>query len=290
MQPDVLCIYHKGCFDGFTAAWVVHRRMKALGITVVFHEAAYGDEPPYDLAEGQDVLIVDFSWPRTELAKLAKVARTLVVLDHHKTAKTELEGLTLPRTKIVFNMELSGCQLAWDEMFSPGGRADMRPMLVEYVGRRDALWDFSLPDAHAVNAYVANTPMTFEAWSNLAENLEIAAAYDEIVEIGGHLIRQRDRFITDAIKATLRMMPMAGYTVPVVNLPHFFASEACQQMLRDYGDAPFVASYFDSEKGRAFSLRSMDERADVSAIAKHYGGGHRNAAGFLAPAGWEGEL
>lgn len=46
----------------------------------------------------------------------------------------------------------------------------------------------------------------------------------------------------------------------------------------------FAACYWDTPKGRTFSLRSIGD-FDVSAVAAGYGGGgHRNAAGFtLAP-------
>jgi len=44
---------------------------------------------------------------------------------------------------------------------------------------------------------------------------------------------------------------------------------------------PFAACYWDTPKGRVFSLRSSDDGADVSEVAKQYGGGgHRNASGF----------
>ena len=53
---------------------------------------------------------------------------------------------------------------------------------------------------------------------------------------------------------------------------------------------PFAATYVDSPKGRAFSLRSRRDGVDVSQIAATYGGGgHRGAAGFLMPSGWEGD-
>ena len=44
---------------------------------------------------------------------------------------------------------------------------------------------------------------------------------------------------------------------------------------------PFAACYWDTPDGRVFSLRSSADGADVSEVAKQYGGGgHRNASGF----------
>jgi nanoRNase/pAp phosphatase (c-di-AMP/oligoRNAs hydrolase) len=60
--------------------------------------------------------------------------------------------------------------------------------------------------------------------------------------------------------------------------------------------APFAAAYFDHADGhRVFSLRSRGD-FDVGALARQVGvslgfsgGGHKAAAGFRAPLGWEGE-
>ena len=52
----------------------------------------------------------------------------------------------------------------------------------------------------------------------------------------------------------------------------------CEKMAKG---KPFAACYWDTPKGRVFSLRSSDDGADVSEVAKQYGGGgHRNASGF----------
>jgi nanoRNase/pAp phosphatase (c-di-AMP/oligoRNAs hydrolase) len=49
-------------------------------------------------------------------------------------------------------------------------------------------------------------------------------------------------------------------------------------------DAAFAAAIVRSEDSISYSLRSRDDREDVSAMAKKFGGGgHRNAAGFRVP-------
>lgn len=88
-----LCIYHGNCFDGFTAAWAVWKRF---GNNVDFFEGHYGVEPP-DVT-GRDVIIVDFSYKRPVLMEMAKVARTIFVLDHHKTAAEDLDGFLSARS------------------------------------------------------------------------------------------------------------------------------------------------------------------------------------------------
>src|ERR1035437_6368580 len=129
-----LCIYHSPCPDGFTAAWIVNK-------TPVYHEfypGVYGDPPP-DVT-GRHVLLVDFSYKRPVLLKMAEQARQIFILDHHKSAEANLVDLP-PNVKCVFDMERSGAQIAWDWFFSSPSK--LRPLLVNYVGDQD-LWKFEM--------------------------------------------------------------------------------------------------------------------------------------------------
>ncbi len=54
-RRPMLVIYHGGCPDGFTAAWVVHKVYPE----AEFYPGVYGQAPP-DVA-GRDVILVDFS-------------------------------------------------------------------------------------------------------------------------------------------------------------------------------------------------------------------------------------
>lgn len=61
---------------------------KALGANVEFVPGVYGQEPP-DVA-GKDVVLVDFSYKYDVLAELAWRAKSIIVLDHHKSAAEDL--------------------------------------------------------------------------------------------------------------------------------------------------------------------------------------------------------
>src|SRR4051794_31369945 len=85
---QTLVIYHANCFDGFCCAWLFHRVYP----DAEFHAAHYGTEPPLEKAALRDTYVADFSYKRPDMRRLAEVARSLIVLDHHKTAQAELEG------------------------------------------------------------------------------------------------------------------------------------------------------------------------------------------------------
>ena len=75
-----------------------------------------------------------------------------------------------------------------------------------------------------------------------------------------------------------------GNEVPLCNCPPMFASEVGHWLLEENPFAPFAATYSDQGKSRGYSLRSRDDRLNVSEIARKFGGGgHRNAAGFGVP-------
>lgn len=296
-----ICIYHGNCADGFTAAWVV---WQALGNAVEFVPGHYGKPPP-DVT-GADVIMVDFSYKRPVIDAMAATCRTMLILDHHKTAAADLAGIGMPFTVsgwrahleavhnafhqldrdprapfAIFDMERSGAQIAWDFFFEIS-----RPLLVDYVGDRD-LWKFKLPHSREVAAWVFSFGYDFGQWSALQRGLSVAHGIESIADQGRAILRKHDKDIAELLKVTAREMVIGGMRVPVANLPYTMASDAAHLLA---ADAPFAACYFDRPDARVFSLRSRDEGADVSLIAAGYGGGgHRSAAGFQKPVGWEGD-
>jgi len=283
-----LCIYHRGCADGFGAAWAVHH---ALGDQVAFHPGVYGAPPP-NLTD-RDVIVVDFSYKRPMMEELCRAATSLLVLDHHKTAAAELDGLeqwaagqSITATVTVqIDMGKSGAVLAW-EHFHPGKPI---PRLLQHVQDRD-LWRFALPGTREILACVFSHPFDFDRWDRLAEEIERDPT--AILAEGAAIERKHHKDIAELLGTTTRFMTIGGYRVPIANLPYTLASDAGSALCR--GDSsgivpPFAGIYYDRAGGRTFSLRSSGG-FDVSAIARKYGGGgHKNAAGFTMPLGWEGD-
>lgn len=293
-MDKILCIYHGNCADGFGAAWAVRHALGAEQIE--FHAGIYGDPPPD--VKGRDAVIVDFSYKAPILHEMAARASTLVILDHHKSAAEDLAGLPPPldgeynpnamlhwqrecnapaSLHALFDMNRSGAGIAWD-FFHPG---QPRPRLIDHIEDRD-LWRFLLPHTREIQAAVFSYPYDFTVWDELfAADLELLAKQGEAIE------RKHHKDIAELVGVTKRRMVIGGCSVPVANLPYTLTSDAGNLMA---AGEPFAACYWDTPEGRVFSLRSRDDGADVSAIAKSYGGGgHRNASGFRVPIGWEGD-
>lgn len=304
-KPRIICIYHANCADGFTAAWAV---WKALGDDVDFVPGVYGQAPP-DVT-GADVIMVDFSYKRPVLEAMAAKASSILILDHHKTAQADLEGFGtdmsgwtppfgwqrhttnvvqdacegIPHKSqyVIFDMDRSGAQIAWD-FFHPD---KPRPVLVNYVADRD-LWRFALPESREIAAWVFSHDYTFSTWNRINGKLR-GIGFGAAASEGAAIERKHHKDVAELLKVTRREMVIGGHRVPVANLPYTMASDAAGLMAKT---APFAACYFDRPDARVFSLRSRGEGGlDVAEIAAGYGGdGHRNAAGFQMPLGWEGD-
>lgn len=292
MRP--LCIFHSPCADGFGAAWVVRKHFNG---NVDFHPGVYGQEPP-DVSD-RDVIMVDFSYKRPVLNGMIQTAKSMLILDHHKTAQADLSGIQPPfgptwkrhqdnvyqdmcegvagNPYALFDMDRSGAGMTWDFFFPD----KPRPTLINHIEDRD-LWRFKLPGTREIQANVFSYPYDFDLWDKLMDGDP-----KELIGQGAAIERKHHKDIAELVEGTKRRMVIGGHDVPVANLPYTMSSDAGHLMAQG---EPFAGCYIDTPKGRTFSLRSTDAGVDVSEIAKRYGGGgHRNAAGFLAEIGWEGE-
>ena len=252
-----LCIYHGGCDDGFGAAWVTWKRH---GDSIEYYPGVYQKDPP-DVA-GRTIVMVDFSYKRPVMERIVREARHLTVLDHHKTAEEDLRDL--PSANVHFDMDKSGAMLAWDFFFS----FQDPPDLIRYIQHPD-LWRRSLPGIDEFTMALRSYPQDFAVW----DALRVPALIEE-----GKAILRYYRTVVDAAKRTAFRRTIGGIEVPVANVPYAFASEVAGELAEGW---PFAACFYETADGINFSLRSREGGADVSAVARMFGGGgHRGAAGF----------
>lgn len=297
--PD-LVIYHDKCADGIVAAWACWKRW---GDTPQYLAMNYGYAPPTDIA-GLNILMVDFSLPADQLGGLiAAGARSIVILDHHKTAQealdpfavastavgwydhTDIDGLLLsrewaddaaPEIIAFFDMDRSGARMAWDFAF-PGERV---PQLVRLAERYD-LWQFQ-PNtgdpAELLHLAIQAGEMSIASMDALDQEFW---AGDEPLRRGAIIDTFRQPLIRE-IAARAHYRTVGGVEcVIAVECPYSLVSAVGHYLLDAHPAAPFAAMSVTSEKSIGWSLRSHDDRMDVSEVAKGQGGGgHRNAAGF----------
>ncbi len=257
MKP--LCIAHgSSCVDGFASSWVVHR---ALGEAVEFVYASYNQDPP-DVRD-RDVLIVDFSYPRAVLEAMARAARSVLVLDHHKSAAEDLKGLQVPNNwkpwlaqevdpapsheignlAAFFDMERSGAGITWDYFFPY--LHDRRPWFINLVEDRD-LWKFTDDRSRPFHAAVTSYPLDFALWDKmydeglptssldcafeLRQTLGTGQFANDLIKEGTGILRKHDLDVKQIIKTTRRTMIIGGVRVPVCNCPPWLASDVGHEL------------------------------------------------------------
>lgn len=281
IQPFDIVIYHSGCYDGFGSAWVA--RQHSPGGT--FIPAQHGDSPP-DVA-GKRVLICDFSYSRAIIEQMWSEAVFVMVLDHHKTAQADLDGLATDvdvgrelgeadgdRLIITFDMERSGVGLTWDTLMP----RQPRPRLVDHIEDRD-LWRFWIPGTREVQAALSTMPFDFDLWTQFADELE---ADPQAIEREGGAVLSYIANTCAKLASRARLVRFDDVDVWAVNAPPELLSETAELLKAREPQLPILAWSWDGERGNFYcSLRSAEDGVDVSEIAQTWGGGgHRHAAGF----------
>jgi oligoribonuclease NrnB/cAMP/cGMP phosphodiesterase (DHH superfamily) len=268
-----LYIYHANCMDGLGAAFAAYF---AGGKKEEFHAASYDDGgPPFEKVDSQTmVYLLDFCYKEAQLRLLCDQAAMVVVLDHHKSAIEMLTTFSHERLSNRCDIDHSGAMVAWNYFF---GESTPPPRILQLIEDRD-LWKFQYPDSKP--AHAALQARNTEFW-DLKDYLD-AEAREDLVKEGIVLLRQFHSMVAQIIRTNTRMLGIADYVVPAVNANYMFASEVGNRLCEN--TVTFSATYHDTDKGRAFSLRSCEGGMDVSEIAKQFGGGgHKHAAGFTVP-------
>ncbi|CAH7408139.1 putative DHHA1 domain-containing protein [Vibrio chagasii] len=268
-MTNVFCVYHDRCPDGSAAAWVVSKAITDREIE--WYPDNYGRKPPLDKMTGKDVVIVDFSYLKEDMKSIAKVANSVLVLDHHKKAKDELtELLESGAIDGQFDSKRAGCLMAWDHYFPN----ELPPQLLLHVNDHD-LWQFKLPETKAIVAAAVAKGFAINTWDEMLSS-DVESLHSE----GKVILQAKQQTMRAHIDAYMFKMKIKGHIVPVINAPFDWRSDIAEMMYLD-NDVPF-ALVFSSKGGKfGLSFRSKEgEGVDVNEIAKNFnGGGHKHAAG-----------
>ena len=288
METYDVVVHHGKCADGECAAWVVllyHERNNLP--TPVTVPCAANKASSLDLStfEDKSVIFVDICPDLKTLMDLATVATRVKIIDHHKTNYEALENLPeMSKVKCVFDMNYSGCHLAWKE-FNP----DLAmPWFVSVIGMRD-IWDFS--QANTRELYLG---MQEEGLINYQGFNAMLADKDGVLntkalDTGRKTIEFQKRNLRTFTEMRTEWQYKDGARVWLVNCPDkALISDLGNDLLQvnfDDGGSPDFAviwNYDIANDNFSLSMRSLDSRRDVSEICKKYGGGgHRNSAGCV---------
>jgi oligoribonuclease NrnB/cAMP/cGMP phosphodiesterase (DHH superfamily) len=270
-----IIIYHRinpttDCPDGFAASWVaakVYPDAEIIG-------CCYGDTPSFSNSR---LVIVDFSFPASQLEKYADDGCQVIVIDHHKTAMNDLSNLS-SRILAKFDMNECGATLTWKHFFPN----EVVPAFLNYVKDRD-LWNFDLPYSEEIHECVSSLRKSYTLYDVL-EPLTQNELIKLLVHTGVKLLQPKRNRIKE-IATTAKWRKVFDYEVLVVEIPYEdsrLVSDVCSYIYNTNPTTLFVVAIVKHKDEYLISFRSNKKthNFDVSVLAKQLGGGgHRNAAG-----------
>lgn len=266
-------IFHANCNDGLAAAWVAHLRF---GDTVKYIPAKYGMPFPEQIKSGDRAYILDFSWPRDVIERVLSKSIKLVILDHHATAKDDLQDLNCA----YFDMEHSGAMLAWKHFFPDKAV----PWSIKLVEDYD-LWIKQYEDTDPFNYYLRtvsdNNDPANTAFNNAMLQAPIGVAAGKHYQ--NYINWQAQQSIKNILFTFTATLNGKAIKIPCVSSNKTISNETAHAFLQANPQYPICGTvWLTSPHALYVSLRCSDS-TDINAglIAKQFGGGgHPKAAGF----------
>lgn len=258
-SPTIV-LYHDECTDGFGAAYAAWTVLKD---TARYIPVRHGKPVPTGM-EDQDVLLLDFCYPRAEMDILHKCASSVRVIDHHATGKTKCGDLAWCH----FDMEHSGAALAW-AYFHPG---EPLPRLMRAIEDSD-LERFELPGTRTLILALRQQPMNFETWHNIATDHKAMSS----LLLEGRSLEQSLEHSAKIIARTAVPVLIDGVPGLCASTSWEFAAEAANAMAAQSGS--FGLAWYHEGTTVRCSWRSVGDVSVERLSGLFGGGGHPHSAG-----------
>ena len=280
MQIDIV-LYHASCPDGTGAAWPFWREhsVKLQSCPFQAYEVRHGE--PYPDVTDKSVAIVDFSFKRSIMKDICRVARYVRVIDHHKTAIRDLEGLEAEVDNYIgfFDIERSGAQLVWDLIY-PG---ISRPWFIDIIADRD-LWKWEIPDSKYIGKALYHRDWyTFQKMEYIMElPPDTTKALKCELTKEGRFISAREKRDIDYACGTAILCEFEGYKVKLTSCHPTLRSEVGNILSSNGCDFAATWRYDFLSDSWWMSLRGSNKSSlDLAKICEKFGGGgHPKACGF----------
>ena len=276
-----IVVFHYPCQDGLVSAWITHLFHTMHKESIELYPIQHGTSLNVERLKSKKVLFCDYAPANEYLDILEKDCTSILILDHHITSANRI---TKPYA--YFDMERSGAGIVWDYFF--GG---IRPDFINWVEDRD-LWKWKYTESAKFYAGIQMVLSTLKyddyiGMFNILDELynfpSKTTYYVEMGDLINRSIQQKASSIAynHSKKSDRYITEMREYNICIVNCSTDIISEVGSILTKDYNfDFAVLWRYNHPASEYIVSLRA-NNMADVSEIAKQYGGGgHKNAASF----------
>ena len=291
---------HSHCTDGLVAASIMKYSLQMkhnVEPEVIF--VSYGKEQEAlekaNLDLGTHVYCVDFAFNRETTLELCKKADKVYVLDHHKTAYENLEGLSNSHYNfyLTYDVNKSGASIVNDfcrTHFQIGKNLKVTQQniinhIVGMVEDRD-LWKFKLQMTREFAEYV----FAYIQPNDIKKMTEILFKYDKykldkLCQLGSTIMEYKNNIIKKKLDSyTPTYFHVDNTKLLIINetqpdLVSQLGNDLCKKYNVPVCLYNISGSNCSTELSVSLSFRSMDHLEPVDVVARLFnGGGHRNAA------------
>lgn len=279
-----VCIYHSADLDGICSAAIVKRAIKDVELV----GWNYGNPIPWEKLENRDIVMADLCFQSfSEMIALNNRAKSLVWIDHHKSAILAAENYDIPGLR---RTSVAACELVWEYFFEN----EPMPEAIKLLGMYDS-WRF-IKEPKEYQECVLNfqygmrlyglTPEDslwvdlFEPPKHIIIGKTAGQVFVEEAIYKGKIIRDYEKAQNEKfIKSFGFEVEFAGYKAICAN------RGACNSQLFDSVWDPekydLMIAFVYKRGHYTVSLYSTKPDVDCSVLAKRFGGGgHKGAAGF----------
>lgn len=307
-------LYHYPCPDGAFAALAAHLYFSFSSQPVLFfpmtvYSPLRVEDLPLD--EIDSVYLLDFVGPSGFVDILSSKAKSVVVLDHHKTALESLGSRAFGNGNVVkvIDMDRSGATIAFDyfkekllhgDISTVGNNKkgkvaefDRVRRLFEYIEDAD-LWRWRLPNSREFSSGLKDLNIEFDRKLNptLFQQL-LSLDLKFVISQGAESLLQKQKLIDKVLEQSYEIAlgnSSFGHCLAVnadsvielrSELGHQLANKSLKMKLRGIGAVVYKVPELQSDQLLKISLRSIENEDTIRISEKFGGGGHRNASSFM---------
>jgi hypothetical protein len=309
----LIVVYHEDCIDGLAAAWAFDKKwgrdenVHLSYIPYGHHNIPEAEEKiRKELSAGAEVFFADVAPKKAFLDELMAPltsglppAKSIHVMDHHKSAADELTGYTppadteAPKLSIHIDAEHpAASNMIWDMLLPGETKPDFLAMIAKMDLARDIKSDHDLAAAALIDSKciktVADAFHNFEELSGLKMHDMVVAGLNILSDQENRIDKLTDNIMYTRITLLNDKMQEESIWVPVINADVQNFGRHISDYLREQGDRTGLgmafAWYVQGNGTVTMSIRS-DGDPDASLIAQVLrnhpgvaGGGHKTSA------------